>query len=338
MAHELTQTNGATEMAYVGETPWHGLGQKLEEGASIEEWKKAAGMDWTINRKPLTYFADRACTDLRTVEDTRILTRSDNGNKIGLVSPSYQVVQPGEVLEFFRDLVAEEGYSLHTAGTMFGGSKYWALAKIEEATIAGWDKVGGYVLLSTSADGSRATELRETTIRVVCNNTLSMAVNKDSRSVIKVNHRQDFDIAAIHKQMGVSRERFAAFTEVADRLSQIKVGGLAAEAFMAQLFKSASVKAAPQGDDEDADTLLTTKTRKHRGLDIVMGLFNGIGMGSTQKGSKGTAWGAVNAVTEYVDHLSTSKTQDHRLDRAWFGTGNSLKTDALILAQDFFAA
>lgn len=317
-------------MAYVGETPWHGLGQVLQPGASIENWQQAAGMNWSIRRGDMQYFADRACTDLRLVPDQKVLFRGDTGAKLGIVSNEYQIVQPSEVLEFFRDLVATQGFQLETAGTMFGGSRYWALAKVTKAVISGWDEIGGYCLISTTADGSRATEIRKTTVRVVCNNTLSMALSLDSKEVIRITHRQRFDSERVQQQMGLSLEEFDSFIEVAHALSKIRVTKAAADDFVTRLLRKAGRTVQAVQDDEDEDQLDSdTKQRKPRGLEIITSLFEGQGHGATKQGSAGTAWGLVNAVTEYVDHLSSAKTVSHRLDRAFFGSGDVLKTLAL---------
>lgn len=336
MAHELTQrADGTTEMAYVGDTPWHGLGQTLKPGAKIEEWLTAAGMDWTIRRAPVHYHADRAATDMRKWDDKQVLLRSDTGAPLGIVSPDYNIVQPYEVLEFFRNLVDGQGFQLETAGTMFGGRRYWALAKMTEALIAGWDRIGGYMLLTTSADGSFASEARETSVRVVCNNTLSMAVAQNpGKHYVKINHRQSFNIAAVQKQMCLGVEHFAAFTELANLLSKAKVSNAAAEEFTMNLLRPASADAM----DEEAglEQQEETTSRKPRGFDMIMGLFDGAGRGADKKGSKGTAWGLVNAVTEYVDHLATAQSVDHRLARAWWGAGDDLKIAAMDQALEQF--
>jgi phage/plasmid-like protein (TIGR03299 family) len=207
MAHELTiRTNGKAEMAYVGETPWHGLGQSLGRGRTIEEWQQAAGMDWKIARSRVRY-GDAANT--RIIEDKHVLFRSDTKDALGIVSDKFQIVQPRAVLEFFRDLTAGNGFELETAGTLYGGRRFWAMASIGKAAqIAGVDRVGGYLLLSTGADGTLATSARFTTVRVVCNNTLTMALRKDGRNntgVASVNHRSGFDADAVKNQLGITR-------------------------------------------------------------------------------------------------------------------------------------
>jgi len=337
MSHEITRrANGKNEIAFVGEVPWHGLGQSLQVGAPIEQWVEAAGMDWQVRRSDIMYYADRAQTDLRTVEDSKILTRSDTGMKLGIVSPKYQIVQPREILEFFRDLVGNAGFELHTAGTLFGGSRYWALAQVADGTISGWDKIGGFMLLSTSADGSRATEIRETTVRVVCNNTLSMAFEDRSKNVIKISHRETFNADRIKAEMGLSVEHFDNFLETANTLSKVRVSTAAAESFITNILRQASNGGKEIPDDADVDNV-AEDARAPRGMELILGLFEGGGRGALQKGAAGTAWGLVNAVTEYVDHLATAKTIDNRFDRAMWGSGNDLKTLTLRRAMGVFA-
>jgi phage/plasmid-like protein (TIGR03299 family) len=142
------------EMAYVGEKAWHGLGQQVAEGATIEQMQTAAGMDWKICRSRVRYGADDAP---RIIEDKHVLFRNDTKAALGIVSDNYKIVQPAQVLEFFRDLTESNGFKLNTAGTLFDGRRFWALASVgEEAVIMGQDRVGGYLLLSTSCDGSLA--------------------------------------------------------------------------------------------------------------------------------------------------------------------------------------
>lgn len=320
MAHELTtRTDGKTEMAFVGETPWHGLGQQLTPGADLDTWATAAGMDWRVKRSKVRYFADQAGTDQREWADNHVLLRSDTGAPLGFVSDGYKVVQPKTVLEFFRDLTENAGYHLHTAGTLFGGRKFWALAKVADSYVTGADKIGGYLLLSTSCDGSMATECRETTIRVVCNNTLSMA-RGESKGVIKVGHRSIFNADRVKAQMLNGADNFHAFVELTRQLARKRVTNAMAEEFVRKLLRPAEIagsddaKRAPKGEAE------------------ILGLFRSSAIGGTLLGTDGTAWGLVNAVTEYVDHKQGAKSDSHKLDRAFFGTGDDLKTRAFELA------
>ena len=318
MSHALTtRADGFTEMAYVGETPWHNLGQELQEGADLETWKKAAGMDWEVRRAIVNY-RDASNTN-RIFDGNQVLYRSDTGQALGLASPKYKPVNPGDVLEFFRDLVDGEGFHLNTAGTLFGGKRLWALARIgDDATVLGKDKVGGYLLLSTSCDRSLATSARFTTVRVVCNNTLSMALAMEARAdtEVRIRHTAKLDPKLVHEQLGIATGKFKSFMEAARLLASTPVSKAAAAEFTAELLRA-------------NNPALRDEVKESKPFLAVMDLFEGNAMGADLKSAKGTLWGLLNSVTEYVDHHAKAKTDSHRMNSAWFGTGDKIKTDAL---------
>ena len=130
-------------MAYRQEKPWHGLGSQLPAGQSIETWQQAAGMDWSINESDVLYSADATNgLHLRTNPDSKVLFRSDTFAPLSVVSKRYKVVQPNEILEFYRSLVSAGGFELETAGVLKGGKKLWALAKTDQQTVLkGGDKL-----------------------------------------------------------------------------------------------------------------------------------------------------------------------------------------------------
>lgn len=319
MAHEITiRENGFAEMAYVGERPWHGLGQQVSENASIEEMQKAAGMDWKICRSRVR-FGDGENTKI--MEDKHVLFRCDTKEALGIVGANYKIVQPAQVMEFFRDLTEGNGFKMHTAGTLFDGRRFWALASIgEEAVIMGEDRVGGYLLLSTSCDGTLATTARFTTVRVVCNNTLSMALSAKDKSVVSLSHKSAFDATAMKDQLGIATGHFAKFTSAARALAAKRINNNGAQQFINELLGVAGL--------EQDDISGQAKRR----VDTMMRLFKGSALGGTLLSAEGTAWGLVNAVTEYVDHHSTERTAAAKLDSALFGKGDDLKTAAFAKA------
>ena len=125
MAHQIEQ------MAYVGDTPWHGLGQQLSRHQPLEVWRQQAGMDWRIEESPVRFIADGAghLGSIHSFPEQKVLYRSDTRTPLSVVSQRYKVVQPEEVLEFYRDLTEYAGYELETAGVLKGGRKFWALAR-----------------------------------------------------------------------------------------------------------------------------------------------------------------------------------------------------------------
>ena len=193
MAH-LVET-----MAYAGATPWHGLGNNLPQKQPIEVWAEKAGMDWRICETPVRYMTEQSGSlgAIMSFEEQKVLYRSDTKAPLSVVGGRYQVVQPQAVLEFYRDLSEVSGFELETAGVLKAGKKFWALARTgKETVLKGNDRVKGYVLLATSCDGTLATTATPTTIRVVCNNTLSIAVNGAAQA-IKVPHSTRFDPQAV---------------------------------------------------------------------------------------------------------------------------------------------
>lgn len=313
-------------MAYVGATPWHGLGQKLEAGASIDTWRESAGMNWRIQRAVVRYATGhgQGADNYRAIDDKHVLLRSDNGNALGVVSAKYNIVQPGAVLEFFRDLTEQHGFVLDTAGTLFDGARFWALASIgENAEIGQGDKIGGYLLLCTSADGSMATEARYTTVRVVCNNTLGFA-RDTGKPDVKVSHRTKFDASLAKRELGIGlHSAFEDTIATYKRLADTRLLDLDMVKKTMSLFNP---KASELAKDE------ATKLMNSKPVTRILSLaVDGKAIGSNLDGIKGTAWGWLNAVTEYVDHEARARSQDNRLNSAWFGKGDTMKQRALEL-------
>jgi phage/plasmid-like protein (TIGR03299 family) len=325
MAHELTiRDDGRAEMAYVGKVPWHGLGNQLEAGAPIEEWQTAAGMDWRIRRATVHYGTEMTeegeVIEMREMPRQHVLFRSDNLEPLSVVSPMFQIVQPAQVLEFFRDLVDGNGYTLETAGTLFGGRRMWALASVgEEAQVVGHDTLKPYLLLSTSCDGTIPTEVRETTTRVVCNNTLRVSLAGQPSLAMRVSHRTRFQPDEVHEQLGLAKGHFREFLAQTRALAKKRVHLVAAKEFIGELLT-------------ETKTVVPTEKRpvdESKPFAIIRDLFMGQGQGATLPGAEGTYWGLVNAVTEYVDHRAQARSTNNRLSNAWFGLGDDLKTSAL---------
>jgi phage/plasmid-like protein (TIGR03299 family) len=329
MSHELTITNGVAEMAYAGETPWHGLGQTVARGSSIETWAQAAHMEWSIQEAPVQYTAAyRGLKVMPKVLDKKVLFRSDSLAPLGVVGDKFKVVQPNQVLEFFRDLTEKEGFAIETVGTLFGGRRFWALAHIgESCDIVPGDKIGGYLLLCTGADGTLATTAKFTTVRVVCNNTLSMSLDNEAGHQFKTSHRSVFDPTKTKIDMGLAVAQFGQFEANMKRLSDKTVSMARAERLAFDLLK-------PAGLDITQPAAIETVSNS-RAFKSILALFDGAGKGATLAGVAGTAWGFVNAVTEYVDHTARATSTDNRLNAAWFGAGDDLKSKAVNLALTF---
>lgn len=319
MAHQIDVTSRATASYASTKREWHGLGQLMVPGATIEEWQKQAGMDYRVRRSVIRYATERDLTDasaFQTITDKHVLFRSDTGAALGVVSDNYKVVQPSEVLEFFRDWADNGGLTIESAGVLFGGKRYFATAKLTDAVAVdgGQDKVVPYALLSTSADGSLSTECRWTTVRTVCNNTLSMALT--SSAAFKVSHRSVFKPEEARRVVEAANAEFSAFMQTARSLAHIKVERERAETLTVALLNKAN---------EDA-------ARETAAFARIMALFNGGAKGSSFETAHDTAWGWLNAVTEYADHHVRARSEENRQASALWGPGDALKNNALALA------
>ncbi|WP_186157095.1 DUF932 domain-containing protein [Burkholderia gladioli] len=309
-----------TSMAYANETPWHGLGNQLAPKQPIEVWAKQAGMDWQIESADVRYVSGSAGTNLGSIHafpEQKVLYRSDNKMPLSVVSSRYQVVQPRDVLEFYRDLTEVGGYELETAGVLKDGKKLWALARTgQSVALKGKDTVNGYLLLATACDGTLATTAQFTSVRVVCNNTLSIALG-DSSGAIKVPHRSQFDAQAVKRQLGIAISSWDGFMARMKALSECKVNDTAAETFFRRVLTY------PVGSGQ-----LVPAATNDSAIKAVQVLYAGKGMGATLASASGTAWGLVNSITEFVDHHRRARSDDNRRDSAWFSTGAALKQKA----------
>lgn len=318
MAHLIDASNGRNNMAYVGDTPWHGLGRELSKGASIDQWRVEAGLDWHVGRTPVVYRPEGKSVFVKG--ESEVLYRDDTFAQLGIVSDRYRIVQPTEVLEFFRDIVGTGGMELETAGSLDGGRKVWAMAKTGDSfTIKGQDRVGGYVLLSTSFDGSMATRAQFTTVRVVCNNTLSIAT-ANTKGAIIIPHSATFDARGTKIDLGLLDGAFHTFADQANELAQRKLTNEEAMKLLASIMIKGEVK---EGEE--------ISTKRFNQIKTVYDLYSHAGKGSNLASSAGTAWGLVNAVTEWVDHQAGNNV-NNRFRSAQFGPGAAMKTEAFTKA------
>ncbi len=113
-------------MAYVGDTPWHGLGSELSPKQPLEVWARETGMDWCIESSDVSYMANnnKGQSLIMPFDSNKVLYRSDNLEALSVVSQRYQEVQPSEILEFYRDLTEHADFELETAGVLKGGRKF----------------------------------------------------------------------------------------------------------------------------------------------------------------------------------------------------------------------
>lgn len=337
MAHQVET------MAFLGQTPWHGLGNQLSQNQPIEIWAQQAGMDWRIESSNVSYMAknERGQNILMPYEDQRVLYRSDTHEPLSVVSQRYQEVQPMEILNFYKDLTEQSGFELETAGVLKGGRKFWALARTgQSAALKGKDVSNGYILLATACDGTLATTAQFTSVRVVCNNTLSIAIRGQTsdEGVVKVPHSTKFDADKIKQQLGISIKTWDEHMYEMKQLSQRKVTQQEASTYFNAVFNNTTMSTTDQEESiiqyylkaASMDKKSNSKSEPNgRAMSKAMEMFNGQGRGADLSSAKDTAYGLLCSMTEFVDHERRAMSRDHRLNSAWFGAGANLKQRGL---------
>lgn len=316
MSHMIDTTTGTAAIAFAGQTPWHGLGQALTPDASIETWTREAGLDYKVNEAPVLFQTD-ATTAPEQFKGRKVLHRSDTGAALAVVSDGYRVVQPAEVMGFFGKLVELGGFQMETAGVLSHGRRVWALAKVNEgADIVEGDTVRPYVLLGTSYDGTMATVAKFTSIRVVCNNTITAALNRENSGTIRVLHSERFYADAVRLELGIVGDNWERFLVQSRKLSGETMDKIQADSFVTALLQPFHTS--------------KIELNQTRGYKRIFELFNGQAIGANIPGVPGTRWAMLNAVTELVDH-ERGRGNNTRMESAWFGTGAALKNRALEL-------
>lgn len=297
-------TAAVESMAYVGEVPWHGLGNKVEEGIDLDDFRRNAGLDWEVQKSPVTYLE-------KVFPDKFVLNRATDNRPYAVVSGRYKPVQPKQVFEFFRDLLDQHGMKMHTAGSLNDGAKIWALATTgDSAFIRGLDQVKAHLLLCTSYDLTLSTIAQFVSERVVCNNTLNIALGESGGGRIVIPHLRDFDADAVKEKMGIGREQWGAFTAMVEVLAKTKVSADIAREVMDKVFKLPDDPETPDPKRLHASNVVSLFAQERfRGADL----------------AGQTAWGLLNAMTEYVDHHKRARNQNNRVDSAWFGEGANVK-------------
>ena len=339
MSHDIDMSNNRANIAYAGKVPWHGLGSKLEPDAGLDAWRTAAGLDWEILTAPIygrpEVGEEIDCDPLKKM----VLYRSDTNAPLSVMSSTqYKIVQPETILKFISDSASAMNWQMETAGSIQGGRKIWALANIgEEAELLDGDTVKGYLLAATSCDGHMATQFMFTSIRVVCNNTLGFAVNdadrafgrnssgkQDGQRRLAIYHSTEVDIEKVKASLGIATQSWGLFIEKAKRLATMKLSKAKARNVLREVFER---------DDDDGTRIIEGKAVRitdaqfvdqNRSCKRIMELYEGAGIGTDLKSAKGTAWGLVNATTEYLD-FENGRTADTRLRNAWFGRGDAKK-------------
>lgn len=308
MAHNIEMVDGKAQMAYVGETPWHGLGTAVPPDLTPEQMLDAAGLNWEVEKIKAYAKVGGKSID---VGRSALVRKSDN-KILDIVSNDWNPVQNTEAFEFFNDFIAEGDMEMHTAGSLADGQIVWALAKVKDGfDLFGGDEVESYLHFTNFHKYGFSTDVRFTPIRVVCNNTLTLSLNTKVERFVKISHRREFNGDNVKLMLGIAQEKLAKYKEMASFLGTKRY----TNENMVDYFK----RVFPVSGGPDAKKELSKNAKV--ALSVV----------DTQPGAdfaRGSFWQLFNTVTYTADHLM-GRTQDSRLTSAWYGNGRNMKTKAL---------
>ena len=330
MSHEIETT------AWINTVPWHGLGVKMDPDATPNEWMRAAGLDWLVERVPMEATlpsGERVIVKGKSENDFGVLVRTFKNNTydvFGPVGPEWVPVQNYTVFEFLKRFCDAGSMTMETCGALKNGTEVWALCKFAEnfEPIKG-DKFTGYLLFHSCHVWGKGNQLRVTPIRVVCNNTLTMALQGTEDNKVRLTHRVEFTAnvqdTAI-EALGLADQQLKQFAEKARVLSNRHYTADTLEEFVATLYCPKAL---------DVSSGLTVQEQFTPTADDVYEAIS-LAPGADLKGSKGTWWGAFNGVTYHEDHMRISYKDDTNvLGSTWFGSGAKKKEKALELALEY---
>lgn len=301
MSHEVET------IAFVGETPWHGIGTRCEDGISTDDMLVAAGLDWTVKQYPMNVTLE----DGKSIPVTgkRALIRSKDNKVMNVSSDAWNPVQNADLIGFMRSYVESGGAKLETAGSLRDGSVIWGLARLQRSfEVSKGDKVQGYLLITGSHVVGVATKIRTVATRVVCMNTMRMAEREVNSVCYKQNHLAEFDVDAAKAAVAEANDELA---QAERRYKQIKKLKLSIEDAVQKLYW----EALPDNvySPESVKKLLAApETQSPRMQALIDSYKNAPGA------QPGTGWGALNGFTHWTDH-KFGHSGETRMMRANFG-------------------
>jgi len=315
MAHNLNIINGKASMFYVGDVPWHKLGTRLDQPATAEEAIESASLDYPVEKRRL-----RAIMKGRTLIDVPnnfANVRMDTGDVLGVVGSRYEVIPNRSAFSFFDGLVDRDEAIYHTAGVLQNGQRIWILAKLPGYIRVGKnDPIEKFVLLVNSHDGSTPTMAKLTSVRVVCNNTLSAALS-GSEQTVSIRHTANAQqkLEEAHKILGLYNSLTQQLEYIFNRMALKDISGKQLVEYVKTLVPA----------NEDAES----NTRTDNIREMILKLHEA---GKGAEMTRGTLWGAYNAIAEYTDHVASAHNPQKQLKSMWFGSAERLKKQAFQLA------
>ena len=281
-------------MMYVREVPWHGLGTRVEEAPTSKDALKLAGLDWRVDQKSI-----QVCGGSK-IENYKANVRSSDKKVLGVVTDRYRVVQNEDAFAFTDNLIGGD-VRYECAGSLAGGKKIWLLAKMPEREIIG-DKTEPYLCFSNTHDGSGAIRVCMTPIRVVCNNTLNIALSTAKRSW-SVRHTGNIE-TKLHEAavcLELADKYMDKLDEEAQRLANKTITDERIREILDELFPL----------DEDASD------REKKNVKSLKDEFMICYFAPDIQQFRNTAWGMVNAMSDLVTHNAPKRKTANYRENNW---------------------
>ena len=310
MSHEIEYLDGRHSFAYAGDPTWHGLGTKVPSDLTPQQILEAAGLDWNVEKVPswINYNGEQKPTG------TQALVRDTDGSILSMISDDWEPLQNHEAFDFFHDFVMAGNLSMETAGSLKKGQIVFALAKVQNRfEVFEGDVTESYILFTNPHKYGQSITVMTTATRVVCNNTLTFALNNTSQQKVRVNHRNKFDADYVKNTMGLANQKFQEFRELNEFLASRKATDEKISEFLSEVFPSNSKKE------------LSRPARVVR--DII----------PQQPGAEygeGSWYQVLNGVTFATNHL-LSKNPDTRTSSLFYGSNQKRNLHALNLAVEY---
>lgn len=313
MSHEVES------MFYQHNPPWHGLGTYVDHAPSASEAMEAAGLSWDVELQSVYVQKDNKGFKEVSSEESmfhKAVVRETDGRVLGIVGGQYTPLQNREAFRFFDPFVEEGHFQYETAGSLKGGRRVWVLASLSNGLreVVKDDPVKGHILLSNTHDGTTPVISMLTDVRVVCWNTMQMALSEGSnRSTVRHTRNLTNRMENMQEVITAAHNSFEKALEQYRFLASVQLNTVALEHFIKAVYGKNKDDELPKGGAQ------------------IINLFEN-GQGNNLPAARHTMWAAYNAVTEYVDHHRNSNSLDKRLESAWFGQGSELKATALQVA------
>lgn len=301
-------------MFYAGIKPWHQLGVKVDEALSSQQAIKMAGLDWTVDAQPIQVVGGQV------IDGMKANVRSSDHKVLGVVSDRYKIVQNADAFAF-TDILLGEGVKYETAGSLSSGKRVWLLAKMETSKVCG-DDVEPYLVFTNSHDGSGAVKVAVTPIRVVCQNTLTLALSTAKRTW-STKHCGDIQgkMDDARNTLGFAASYMENLKEEADKLTQVVVLAPQFADFLMKMFPTNSKMSERQIANVENQRKAVAEIYNHKD-DI-------------QK-FHGTAYGVLNAIADHLPHMIPSRITSSYRENNFMNIVDGGKTNIMDMACAYF--